>query len=205
MSHRGDCAEAFQSLANDLGINIGGSPHLARMRIEAIINVLMHNCSLPAKSKPRHIDLYPDPEIAVEVGMVRRMNDELAKPPIHINRINELHKLRSEDQWKIRDLESQAGKDKVIREFIEASDHERFHATDGDGGADSFGTLKEAVEFADNEIQGYRDEGEEEWNSCVEGVTVWVAVQRATAIDCADDDETPSVDYRMQGVPPGYK
>jgi hypothetical protein len=57
----------------------------------------------------------------------------------------------------------------------------RFIADDGDGEREEFDTLKEARDWAVEQITRYRDDArtDGEWPESVNGVTVWVALEQA--------------------------
>ena len=77
---------------------------------------------------------------------------------------------------------------------------DKFLITDGDGEQEKYGTLEEAQVHAGGWIEGSRYEARSdgEWPESVEGITIWVAKERAQAVPLEGVD---GVDYLLRPVP----
>lgn len=86
---------------------------------------------------------------------------------------------------------------------LESPGFERFMADDGDGERDTFETIAEAREFAEQAIVNWRGDANDGWSDCVEGVTVWVAIERARSVVVEKNypDDADSVDFVLKPLP----
>ena len=84
---------------------------------------------------------------------------------------------------------------------------DRFMAENGDGDRDVYRTLSEAREYADQAIVDWREDAisDGKWSSCVEGVTVWVAIERASEVlvEKMYLDDADSSDFTLKPLPGG--
>jgi len=102
-------------------------------------------------------------------------------------------------------VKSFAGHTADIEARLASSGLERFMTEDGDGEHDLFDSLAEARDCAGQYIDNWRKEANSdgEWSSCVEGVTVWVAIERAVGLPMAKQwpDDPDSTDFVLRPLP----
>ena len=88
---------------------------------------------------------------------------------------------------------------------LESPGFDRFMAENGDGDREVYETLTEAREYAEQAITDWRESASSdgEWSSCVEDVTVWAAIERASEVKMEKNypDDADSVDFVLKPLP----
>jgi hypothetical protein len=98
----------------------------------------------------------------------------------------------------------EGGRD-ALKARLESPGFDRFMAENGDGDREICETLAEARKYANDAISYWQECASEdgEWSDCVEGVTVWVAIERVGEVGMAKNypDDADSSDFVLKPLP----